>query len=244
MASESFTRISMFLFQQEFVSMSRNLLDDRELRERLVGNGKNYITTCHNPMKERITYQKLVETLHWQYDWDCLRSLRTFKNVRALCSIWSLYFIFQLEMQASPMTVRIMVAIFFWSRINRKILFIYLWEMLTYVSLSMKGTDFTIHILGAYILNLWGLGTRTGDGSGSFSFRGNHALLLCAQTAVFAGCLRSSFVVSWCLLVVKIGDKNAVPVFLQWLLLQFSWVKESADISLLARKSPLKRISA
>ncbi|KAK9970376.1 hypothetical protein ABG768_026323 [Culter alburnus] len=49
---------------QEFVSMSRKLLDDRELQERLVRNGKNYITTCHNSMKERITYQKLVETLH------------------------------------------------------------------------------------------------------------------------------------------------------------------------------------
>ncbi|XP_067251300.1 glycosyltransferase 1 domain-containing protein 1 isoform X2 [Chanodichthys erythropterus] len=49
---------------EEFVSMSRKLLDDRELQERLVRNGKNYITTCHNSMKERITYQKLVETLH------------------------------------------------------------------------------------------------------------------------------------------------------------------------------------
>ncbi|XP_073675891.1 glycosyltransferase 1 domain-containing protein 1-like [Garra rufa] len=48
---------------QEFVSLSRKLLDDRELQERLVRNGKNYITTCHNPMKERETYQKLVETL-------------------------------------------------------------------------------------------------------------------------------------------------------------------------------------
>lgn len=64
MASESFTRILMFSFPQEFVSMSRKLLDDRELQERLVRNGKNYITTCHNTMKERITYQKLVETLH------------------------------------------------------------------------------------------------------------------------------------------------------------------------------------
>uniref|UniRef100_A0A672TEB9 Glycosyltransferase 1 domain containing 1 n=1 Tax=Sinocyclocheilus grahami TaxID=75366 RepID=A0A672TEB9_SINGR len=49
---------------QEFVSMSRKLLDDHELQERLVRNGKNYITTCHNPMTERIAYQKLVETLH------------------------------------------------------------------------------------------------------------------------------------------------------------------------------------
>uniref|UniRef100_A0A8C2PU33 Glycosyltransferase 1 domain containing 1 n=1 Tax=Cyprinus carpio TaxID=7962 RepID=A0A8C2PU33_CYPCA len=49
---------------QEFVSMSRKLLDDHELQERLVRNGKNYITTCHNPMKERISYQNLVETLH------------------------------------------------------------------------------------------------------------------------------------------------------------------------------------
>ncbi|KAK2898862.1 hypothetical protein Q8A67_010280 [Cirrhinus molitorella] len=49
---------------QEFVSLSRKLLDDHELQERLVRNGKNYITTCHNLMKERITYQKLVETLH------------------------------------------------------------------------------------------------------------------------------------------------------------------------------------
>uniref|UniRef100_A0A671LR63 Glycosyltransferase 1 domain-containing protein 1-like n=1 Tax=Sinocyclocheilus anshuiensis TaxID=1608454 RepID=A0A671LR63_9TELE len=49
---------------QEFVSMSRQLLDDHELQERLVRNGKNFITTCHNPMTERIAYQKLVETLH------------------------------------------------------------------------------------------------------------------------------------------------------------------------------------
>lgn len=49
---------------QEFVNMSRKLLNDHELQERLVRNGKNYITTCHNPMKERIAYQKLVETLH------------------------------------------------------------------------------------------------------------------------------------------------------------------------------------
>uniref|UniRef100_A0A8C1ZSR5 Glycosyltransferase 1 domain containing 1 n=1 Tax=Cyprinus carpio TaxID=7962 RepID=A0A8C1ZSR5_CYPCA len=48
----------------EFVSLSRKLLDDRRLQERLVRNGKNYITACQNPMKERITYQKLVETLH------------------------------------------------------------------------------------------------------------------------------------------------------------------------------------
>jgi len=54
----------MFLFSQEFVSMSRKLLDDNELQERLVRNGKDYIRTCHNPGKERITYQKLVETLH------------------------------------------------------------------------------------------------------------------------------------------------------------------------------------
>uniref|UniRef100_A0A671Q8Q5 Glycosyltransferase 1 domain-containing protein 1-like n=1 Tax=Sinocyclocheilus anshuiensis TaxID=1608454 RepID=A0A671Q8Q5_9TELE len=49
---------------QEFVSLSRKLLDDRGLQERLVRNGKNYITACHTPMKERITYQKLVETLY------------------------------------------------------------------------------------------------------------------------------------------------------------------------------------
>uniref|UniRef100_A0A8C1ZSR3 Glycosyltransferase 1 domain containing 1 n=1 Tax=Cyprinus carpio TaxID=7962 RepID=A0A8C1ZSR3_CYPCA len=52
------------LIEFEFVSLSRKLLDDRRLQERLVRNGKNYITACQNPMKERITYQKLVETLH------------------------------------------------------------------------------------------------------------------------------------------------------------------------------------
>ncbi|XP_005167303.3 glycosyltransferase 1 domain-containing protein 1 [Danio rerio] len=49
---------------QEFISMSQKLLDDKELRKRLVRNGKNYITTCHNPMKERTTYQELLKKLH------------------------------------------------------------------------------------------------------------------------------------------------------------------------------------
>uniref|UniRef100_A0A672S6T2 Glycosyltransferase 1 domain containing 1 n=1 Tax=Sinocyclocheilus grahami TaxID=75366 RepID=A0A672S6T2_SINGR len=54
----------LYTSPQEFVSLSRKLLDGRGLQERLVRNGKNYITACHNPMKERITYQKLVETLY------------------------------------------------------------------------------------------------------------------------------------------------------------------------------------
>ncbi|XP_051509613.1 glycosyltransferase 1 domain-containing protein 1 isoform X1 [Myxocyprinus asiaticus] len=49
---------------QEFVSMSKKLLDDHMLQDRLVRNGKNYIASCHNPMKERAAYQQLVETLH------------------------------------------------------------------------------------------------------------------------------------------------------------------------------------
>nr|XP_055023332.1 glycosyltransferase 1 domain-containing protein 1 [Misgurnus anguillicaudatus] len=49
---------------QEFVSMSKQLLNDRELQERMARNGKNYIKTHHNLMKERITYQQLVESLH------------------------------------------------------------------------------------------------------------------------------------------------------------------------------------
>uniref|UniRef100_A0A9J8AUK1 Glycosyltransferase 1 domain containing 1 n=1 Tax=Cyprinus carpio carpio TaxID=630221 RepID=A0A9J8AUK1_CYPCA len=61
---EASTIFSIFLFLQEFVNLSRKLLDDRRLQKRLVRNGKNYITACQNPMKERITYQKLVETFH------------------------------------------------------------------------------------------------------------------------------------------------------------------------------------
>lgn len=49
---------------QEFVSMSKKLLDDPELQEKVVRNGKNYIKTCHNLMKERKAYQQLVESLH------------------------------------------------------------------------------------------------------------------------------------------------------------------------------------
>ncbi|KAA0713790.1 Glycosyltransferase 1 domain-containing protein 1 [Triplophysa tibetana] len=54
----------LYTTPQEFVSISKKLLEDLELQERVVKNGKNYIKTCHNLMEERMTYQHLVESLH------------------------------------------------------------------------------------------------------------------------------------------------------------------------------------
>ncbi|KAM6954294.1 glycosyltransferase 1 domain-containing protein 1 [Aplochiton taeniatus] len=48
---------------QEFVHQSRRLLSDKELRERVVANGKHYVEKHHNLAQERETYQKLVLTL-------------------------------------------------------------------------------------------------------------------------------------------------------------------------------------
>ncbi|KAI1900877.1 hypothetical protein AGOR_G00054370 [Albula goreensis] len=50
--------------EQEFVSVSKRLLRDRSLRERVVRNGKRYVEEFHSSAAERITYQKLVELLH------------------------------------------------------------------------------------------------------------------------------------------------------------------------------------
>ncbi|KAL4660418.1 glycosyltransferase 1 domain-containing protein 1 [Arapaima gigas] len=49
---------------QEFVDLSKRLLRDRCLLERLVRNGKQYTEECHSISKERRAYQKLVELLH------------------------------------------------------------------------------------------------------------------------------------------------------------------------------------
>ncbi|XP_011613512.1 glycosyltransferase 1 domain-containing protein 1 isoform X1 [Takifugu rubripes] len=48
---------------QEFVHQSQRLVSDRELRERLVRNGKLYVEEHHNLKRERETYQQLVDTL-------------------------------------------------------------------------------------------------------------------------------------------------------------------------------------
>ncbi|KAJ7994153.1 hypothetical protein DPEC_G00262950 [Dallia pectoralis] len=49
---------------QEFVSMSKRLLEDRELRDGLVKNGKHYVRKHHSLDHERKAYQKLVDSLH------------------------------------------------------------------------------------------------------------------------------------------------------------------------------------
>ncbi|KAG9354827.1 hypothetical protein JZ751_001540 [Albula glossodonta] len=54
----------LFSTPQEFVSVSKRLLRDRSLRERVVRNGKRYVEEFHSSAAERITYQKLVELLH------------------------------------------------------------------------------------------------------------------------------------------------------------------------------------
>ncbi|XP_037339497.1 glycosyltransferase 1 domain-containing protein 1 isoform X5 [Pungitius pungitius] len=48
---------------QEFLHQSQRLLSDRELRERLVRNGKVYVEEHHGLGQERETYQRLVDTL-------------------------------------------------------------------------------------------------------------------------------------------------------------------------------------
>lgn len=48
---------------QEFVHQSRRLSADRELRERLVRNGKVYVEEHHGPQQERETYGSLVASL-------------------------------------------------------------------------------------------------------------------------------------------------------------------------------------
>ncbi|XP_071338441.1 glycosyltransferase 1 domain-containing protein 1 isoform X2 [Trachinotus anak] len=49
---------------QEFVHQSQRLLSDRELRERVVSNGKRYVEEHHSLKQERETYQQLVDILH------------------------------------------------------------------------------------------------------------------------------------------------------------------------------------
>ncbi|CAG5920954.1 unnamed protein product [Menidia menidia] len=48
---------------QEFVHQSQRLLSDRELRERVMRNGKLYVEEHHSVKQERETYQRLVDTL-------------------------------------------------------------------------------------------------------------------------------------------------------------------------------------
>uniref|UniRef100_UPI003AACAE1C glycosyltransferase 1 domain-containing protein 1 isoform X1 n=1 Tax=Centroberyx gerrardi TaxID=166262 RepID=UPI003AACAE1C len=49
---------------QEFVHQSQRLLSDRELRERVVRNGKLYVEENHGLKQEEETYQRLLETLY------------------------------------------------------------------------------------------------------------------------------------------------------------------------------------
>ncbi|XP_038560664.1 glycosyltransferase 1 domain-containing protein 1 [Micropterus salmoides] len=48
---------------QEFVHQSQRLSSDRELRERVVRNGKLFVEEHHGLKQERETYQRLVDTL-------------------------------------------------------------------------------------------------------------------------------------------------------------------------------------
>ncbi|XP_026998735.1 glycosyltransferase 1 domain-containing protein 1 isoform X1 [Tachysurus fulvidraco] len=48
---------------EEFVLLSKRLLGDEELQENLRTNGKRYVTERHDCVKERRTYQQLVEKL-------------------------------------------------------------------------------------------------------------------------------------------------------------------------------------
>ncbi|KAJ8379928.1 hypothetical protein SKAU_G00007060 [Synaphobranchus kaupii] len=54
----------LFATPQEFVSVSKRLLGDRPLLERIVRNGKRYVEKFHSLAEERIVYQNLVELLH------------------------------------------------------------------------------------------------------------------------------------------------------------------------------------
>ncbi|KAK3539393.1 hypothetical protein QTP70_005929 [Hemibagrus guttatus] len=51
--------------QCEFVLLSKRLLDDEELQKNLRTNGKRYVMERHDCVKERTTYQQLVEKLHF-----------------------------------------------------------------------------------------------------------------------------------------------------------------------------------
>ncbi|XP_035235897.1 glycosyltransferase 1 domain-containing protein 1 isoform X1 [Anguilla anguilla] len=53
----------LFATPQEFVTMSKRLLEDRPLLESIVSNGKRYVEKFHSLAEERIVYQKLVELL-------------------------------------------------------------------------------------------------------------------------------------------------------------------------------------
>ena len=49
---------------QEFVLQSKRLLEDGDLRERVMRNGKMYVKEHHSLVQERETYQRLVKTLY------------------------------------------------------------------------------------------------------------------------------------------------------------------------------------
>ncbi|XP_058491181.1 glycosyltransferase 1 domain-containing protein 1 isoform X2 [Solea solea] len=53
----------LFSSPQEFVRQSRRLWSDRELREKVVRNGKRYVEEHHSVKRERETYQRLVDIL-------------------------------------------------------------------------------------------------------------------------------------------------------------------------------------
>ncbi|KAJ8401085.1 hypothetical protein AAFF_G00390420 [Aldrovandia affinis] len=53
----------LFSSPQEFVAVSKRLLGDRPLLERLVRNGRRYVEECHSLAEERMAYQSLVELL-------------------------------------------------------------------------------------------------------------------------------------------------------------------------------------
>ncbi|KAG7480658.1 hypothetical protein MATL_G00058570 [Megalops atlanticus] len=54
----------LFSTPQDFINVSKRLLGDRPLLERVVKNGKRYVEECHSSAKERIAYQRLVQLLH------------------------------------------------------------------------------------------------------------------------------------------------------------------------------------
>ncbi|KAJ8285842.1 hypothetical protein GJAV_G00031560 [Gymnothorax javanicus] len=54
----------LFSTPQEFVTMSKRLLEDGPLLERIVSNGRQYVEKFHSLAEERTVYQRLVELLH------------------------------------------------------------------------------------------------------------------------------------------------------------------------------------
>ncbi|MBN3322494.1 GL1D1 protein, partial [Atractosteus spatula] len=54
----------LFSNPQEFVDLSRTLLAEPSLREKLVSNGKKYVKEHHCKAKEKDTYRRLIEQLH------------------------------------------------------------------------------------------------------------------------------------------------------------------------------------